>query len=60
VEENEKWRVEFDDVNTKKVLEIHNALKLLNNNIGKVGSDSKDRYGMISDEIKVLENAVTM
>ena len=51
------WRSEFEDVNTKKVLEIHNALKLLNNNIGKVSSDSKDRFAIVSDEIKVVENA---
>jgi len=46
-------------LNTKKVLEIHNALKLLNGNIGKVSSDSKDRYEMLSNEQKLLEQSVS-
>lgn len=49
--------MEFEDLNSKKVIEIHNALKLLNSNIGKCGSDSKDRYDMITNEVRVLENA---
>lgn len=44
-------------MNTKKVIEIHNALKLLNSNTNKVNSDSKDRYDMLNNEIRVLENA---
>jgi len=44
-------------LNTRKVLEIHNALKLLNGNIGKVGSDAKDRYEMLGNEMKLVENA---
>lgn len=56
-EENNKWRGDFDDINTQKVVEIHNALKLLNNNIGKVNDDSKDRYDILNKELKVVENA---
>lgn len=58
-EEGAKWRTEYEDLNTKKVVEIHNALKLLNSNIGKTNSDSKDRYEMMLNEMRVLENAVT-
>ena len=58
VDENDKWRLDLEDINTKKVLEIHNALKLLNGNINKTASDSKDRYSMVNDEIKVVENAL--
>ena len=58
-EESLKWRSEFEDLNTKKIIEIHNALKLLNQNIGKVNSDSKDRFDMVSQEARVLENAVS-
>jgi hypothetical protein len=57
-EEGYKWRGDFEDLNTKKIIEIHNALKLLNQNIGKVNSDSKDRYDMVASEMRVLENAV--
>ena len=32
-DDQSKWRSEFDDINTKKVIEIHNALKLLNSNL---------------------------
>ena len=58
-EESMKWKSEFEDLNTKKIIEIHNALKLLNVSIGKVNSDSKDRFDMIAQESRVLENAVT-
>lgn len=44
-------------MNTKKIIEIHNALKLLNNNIGKVNSDAKDRYDILNNEMRVFENA---
>lgn len=57
-EEQIKWRSEFEDLNTKKIIEIHNALKLLNQNIGKVNSDSKDRYDIVSSEMRVFENAI--
>ena len=57
-DENVRWRVEFEDLNTKKIIEIHNALKLLNVNIGKVNSDSKDRFDMVSQEMRTVENAV--
>ena len=53
-----KWRSEFEDLNTKKIIEIHNALKLLNSNIGKVNSDGKDRFDSVSSEMRVLENAL--
>jgi hypothetical protein len=29
-EDQYKWKGEFEDLNTKKIIEIHNALKLLN------------------------------
>lgn len=59
-EESLKWKSEFEDLNTKKIIEIHNALKLLNVSIGKVNSDSKDRFDMVAQEARVLENAVTV
>jgi hypothetical protein len=58
-EENNNWKVQFEDINTKKVVEIHAALKLLNSNIGKVNSDNKDRFDMLSNEMRVHENAVS-
>ena len=58
-DESLKWKSEFEDLNTKKIIEIHNALKLLNVSIGKVNSDSKDRFDMIAQESRVLENAVS-
>lgn len=56
-DDGSKWKIEFEDLNSKKVIEIHNALKLLNSNIGKANTDSKDRYDMITNELRVLENA---
>lgn len=60
VEENSKWRGDYEDINTQKVIEIHNALKLLNSNIGKVNSDAKDRFDMITNDFRVMENAISV
>ncbi|CDW87201.1 UNKNOWN [Stylonychia lemnae] len=59
-EENSKWKGDYEDINTKKVVEIHSALKLLNSNIGKVNSDCKDRFDMINSEMRVHENATNV
>ena len=59
-EESAKWKGDYEDINTKKVVEIHSALKLLNSNIGKVNSDCKDRFDMINSEIRVMENATNV
>lgn len=59
-EEQARWKVDYEDINTKKVVEIHSALKLLNSNIGKVNSDCKDRFDMLSGEIRVMENATNV
>lgn len=59
-EENSKWRGGYEDINTQKVIEIHNALKLLNSNIGKVNSDAKDRFDMMTNDFRVMENAISV
>ena len=58
-EEQSRWHNDYEDLNTKKVIEIHSALKLLNSNIGKVSADSKDRFEMINNEMRVHENAIS-
>ena len=50
-ERQEKWKEQFEDLQTKKMLEIHSALKLLNKNISKTTTDNKDRYDLINKEI---------
>jgi hypothetical protein len=51
------FKIENEDINEKKVAEIHSALKLLNRNIGKVGADAKDRFDIVSNNVKQVENA---
>lgn len=56
--ENGKWRVDYEDMQAKKLTEVHEAIKELNNQIGKGANDWRDRADQISAESKLLENAI--
>ena len=51
-------RKEEEEQEEGRVGEIHQALKLLNGNIGKVSQDSKDRYEMLKSEMAVWAKTV--
>ena len=53
-----KWKVSFEDLQTKKLLEIHSVLKLLNKNISKVSKDSKERYDLIQNQVKSTQDNI--
>ncbi len=46
-EKMERWRVNFEDSESKKLLELHSAMKILNSNFQKVSRDSKDRFDLL-------------
>jgi hypothetical protein len=52
-----KWKVSFEDLQTRKLLEIHSVLKLLNKNIAKGTKDSKERYDLSQEQIRSLQEA---
>ena len=56
--ENGKWRVDYEDLQAKKLLEVHQAIKELNNLIGKGASDWRDRADQLSAETKLLETTI--
>ena len=41
--ENGKWRVDYEDMQAKKLKEVHEAIKELNSQIGKGNNDWRDR-----------------
>lgn len=43
----EKWRVNLEDIEGKKFIEIHSAMKILNNNQSKLSKDTKDRHELL-------------
>lgn len=51
-----KWKVSFEDLQTRKLLEIHSVLKLLNKNIAKGTKDAKERYDLAQDQLKKFED----
>lgn len=53
----EKWRINMEDTEGKKFLEIHSAMKVLNQNFQKVANDNKDRFEIIHNECSGLDNA---
>ncbi len=43
----EKWKVNFEDAEGKKLLEVHSAMKILNGNFMKVAKDNKERFELL-------------
>ena len=56
--ENGQWRVDYEDMQAKKLKEVHDAIKELNSQIGKGANDWRDRADQVSAETKLLENAL--
>lgn len=54
----ERWRVNFEDTESKKLLELHSAMKILNSNFQKVSRDSKDRFELLQKEFSAFDNAL--
>ena len=54
----EKWKVNFEDAEGKKLLEVHSAMKILNGNFMKVNKDTKDRFEIHQKELQSLDNAL--
>jgi biopolymer transport protein ExbB/TolQ len=50
--------VNFEDAESKKLLELHSAMKVLNSNFQKVNRDSKDRFELLQKEFQVFDNAL--
>ena len=57
-EKTEKWRINFEDSESKKLLELHSAMKILNSNFQKVSRDSKDRFDLQQQEFHTFDNAL--
>ena len=53
-----KWRVNFEDLQTKKLLEIHTVLKQLNKNLSKAKEDTKERINVTSKELTEVKSKV--
>ena len=56
--ENGKWRVDYEDMQGKKLNEVHEAIKELNTQIGKGANDWRDKADHLSAETKLLEQAL--
>ena len=48
--DTQKWQVNFEDLQARKILEIHQAIKVLNQNFVFVQKDSKDKFDILSDQ----------
>lgn len=53
-----KWRVDYEDMQAKKLQEVHEAIKELNSQIGKGANDWRDRCDQVSADTQLLENAI--
>jgi len=49
--DSSKWQVNFEDIQSRKILEIHEAVKVLNQNYLFLQKDSKDKYEILSGQI---------
>ena len=57
-EKTETWRVNLEDSESKKLLELHAAMKILNSNFQKVSRDSKDRFELLQKEFQSFDSAL--
>ena len=48
--ETQKWQVNFEDLQARKILEIHQAIKVLNQNFVFVQKDGKDKFEILTDQ----------
>ena len=44
-----KWQVNFEDIQARKIIEIHQAIKVLNQNYLFMQKDSKDKYDYLNN-----------
>ena len=58
VQENIKWKADFEDINTHKIAEVHQAIKVAASEADKKGGDTTERYDTLSQEIRLIENAI--
>ncbi len=54
----EKWKVNFEDAEGKKLLEVHSAMKILNGNFMKVAKDNKERFELLQKEFSAFDGAL--
>jgi len=57
-EKASKWQLNFEDIEAKKFVEVHSAMKLLNGNFQKVATDNKDRFEILQQEVSTLDSAL--
>ena len=57
-ERTERWRVTFEDAESKRLLELHAAMKILNSNFQKVSRDGKDRFQLLQREFQAFDGAL--
>ena len=46
-----KWQVNFEDIQARKIIEIHQAIKVLNQNYLFMQKDSKDKYDYLNNQM---------
>lgn len=54
-QENTKWRVDYEDITTKKIQEIHQALKMFNQVIKACKDEIKDLKDGFNAELRIVE-----
>lgn len=54
----EKWRVNLEDTEGKKFIEIHSAMKILNANHTKLSKDAKDRHELLEKEFQAFDSSL--
>ena len=49
-QDTQKWQVNFEDMQARKILEIHQAIKVLNQNYVFMQRDTKDKFEILTDQ----------
>ncbi len=54
-----KWRIDYEDITAKKITEIHQALKMINNATKQNREDLKEKKDALGIELKLVEQNFT-
>lgn len=49
-QDTQTWQVNFEDLQARKILEIHSAVKVLNQNFQFIQKDAKDKFDILTTQ----------
>ena len=49
-QDTQKWQINFEDIQARKIIEVHQAIKVLNQNYLFMQKDAKDKFDLLQGQ----------